>query len=97
MAKKPFSSGQYYGRREVTGTSGKTYIVSRRVSDHSWACSCNAWTMQKKEKWVNGVRVDCQHILQEKMKEMELKGVLPKVAEGSKNQLDDYVIRAFGE
>ena len=55
------------------GTSGIEYTVAKN-RDGSFGCNCNAWMMQRKEKWTlnpdNGKlgRTDCQHILRRKMK-----------------------------
>lgn len=57
----------------VVGTSGKEYKVSQR-QDGTFGCDCPAWMMQRKEKWINGVRQDCQHILKKKMELMQQEG-----------------------
>lgn len=56
----------YKQQWNVIGTSGKIYKVSLTF-ENDWECGCQAWTMQKKEKWVKGKRVSCQHILQKQL------------------------------
>lgn len=42
------------------------YLVTCEIND-TWKCDCGSWMFQKKETWVNGKRVDCQHILRKKL------------------------------
>lgn len=48
-----------------TGKPNK-YVITLEV-DGTWKCACPSWCMQKKENWVDGKRVDCQHILRKKI------------------------------
>ena len=47
-------------RWDVTGTSGKPYVVARDLNNN-FGCSCPAWRLHK------GNRTDCQHILRIKL------------------------------
>ena len=53
-------------RWSVVGTSGKSHIVALD-SNGDYGCDCMAWTTQPRERWVNGKRRDCQHILLKRM------------------------------
>lgn len=53
-------------RWPVVGTSGKAYTVAQD-GDGNFGCDCNAWKMQPRERWVNGKRRDCQHILEKRI------------------------------
>lgn len=73
MPRKPyFDIDVWIERWRVLGTSGIEYTVAKN-RDGSYGCNCNAWMMQRKEKWsINPDsgklgRVDCQHILKKKM------------------------------
>lgn len=46
------------------------YLVTLEI-DGTWKCDCPAWMFQKKENWVGGKRVDCQHILRKRL-ELEI-------------------------
>lgn len=78
------SSDVWVERWDVVGTSGKPYVVAKNRNG-TFGCTCQAWTMQPKERWIYDptlhmlVRKDCQHILRKKMELMVTQGVMPRV------------------
>jgi len=53
-------------RWPVVGTSGKKYTVAQD-REGNFGCDCQSWMFQPRERWLNGKRRDCQHILNKKL------------------------------
>lgn len=49
MAKLP-DNEQYTNRMEITGSSGRVYIVAQHKEKRYWCCSCPGWKSRRKCK-----------------------------------------------
>lgn len=70
----------------------KEYTVTCEA-DGTWKCGCPAWIFQKKRNWVNGKRIDCQHILRKRL-ELEVPSARGPITVTTKLE-DDKVTRSI--